>query len=160
MEKLVLLHFCVQLLFAIIYLVWQFFWDFCSEKTMTRIILIMDIFETIILVGTRFCNLSKMGILALGGFYIIEMILLFLQFIFADLGISIKVKRLFFIILYGFLFCYDVLNVNLIIKIIESDKFIYIDNFLRNSWFGELLSGILIAGFKILFVNWLKKEND
>ena len=25
----------------------------------------------------------------------------------------------------------------------ESDKFIYIDNFLRNSWFGELLSGIL-----------------
>jgi hypothetical protein len=140
--------------------VWQFLLDFCSEETMTRIIVFMDVFETIILVGTRFCNLSETGLYALGGFYVIEIILLILQLIFADLGISIKVKSIFFITLYVFLFAYDVLNINLIVLIIESKDFIYLDNFLKNTWFGELLSAIILAGFKILFAHWLKKENE
>jgi hypothetical protein len=127
---------------------------------MSRIIVFMDIFETIILVGTRFCNLSGIGTFALGGFYVIEIILLVLQLIFADLGESIKFKSIFFIILYVFLFSHDVLNINLILLIIESDTFAHLDNFLKNTWFGELLSAIILAAFKILFSHWLKKEND
>ena len=126
---------------------------------MARISVFMDFFETIILVGTRFCNLSEIGTYALGGFYIIEIILLILQFFFSDLGISIKIKSMIFVTLYIFLFSYDVLNVNLILKIIESDEFIYLDNFLKNSWIGELLFAIILAGFKILFSHWLKNEN-
>ena len=160
MEDLVLLHFFVQLLFAIIFLLWQFRFDFCSEKTMGHIIVFMNIFETVILIGTRFCNLSETGTYALGGFYVIEIIILILQFIFADFGVSIKIKNIFFIALYVFLFSYDVLNINLILTVIESDEFMSLDNFLKNTWFGKLLSSIILAAFKILFSRWLKKEND
>jgi len=160
MEKLVLIHFGVQLLFAIFYLLWQFLFDFCSEETMTRIIVFLDIFETIVLIGTRFCSLTETGIFALGGFYVIQIIILILQFIFADLGISIKIKSMFFIILYVFLFSYDVLNINLFLIVIESDEFASFDNFLKNTWFGELLSAIILAAFKIIFSHWLKTEND
>ena len=95
-----------------------------------------------------------------GSLFFYQNWLTFLLALWLSFLLTKAVKSIFFIRLYVFLFAYDVLNINLIVLIIESKDFIYLDNFLKNTWLGELLSAIILAGFKILFAHWLKKEND
>lgn len=160
MKYVLIINFAIQLIFAICYVLWQFNVFNFEEETMTHIIVFMDILETVILVITRFYKPEGIGKYMLAGFYILETVLLLLQLFFANLGISIKIKSILWIAFYVFLFALDIKDVNLITTAVKSEFVLSVDTFLQNSWFGEVVSAIILAGFKSLFAYWLEKENS
>ena len=128
----------------IIFLLYQFEVLNIREKSMVRWVRVTDILETVLLVITHIIPFSTKGAYGLGAFYILNVILLVMQFIFADWGIGRKILDVFWIGFYVLLFLMDVCKIGLpeIVAFISSSENIKALEFI----FNETILGKLILG--------------
>lgn len=115
-----------------------------------------DLLETVLLVITHIFTFSTYGAYGLGAFYILNIILLVLQFIFADWGLGRKILDLFWIAFYVILFLMDVCKIALpeIVSFISSSENISALEFL----FNDTIIGSLILGVAIPVIRTLVLE--
>lgn len=109
-EKILITNFVLQLLFSIGFILWQFDVYDLDDDVFARLLSALGLLETLILVFSRFIEISKMGKLFLAGFYILQIVMLALQFVFADWGIVWQIKSFLWIIFYIILFMIDIIN--------------------------------------------------
>lgn len=160
-DKVIIINLCAHLLFAVVYLLYQFeVWDI-SEDFMIHWVRLMNIIETALLVITRFCTFGKWGSIGLTAFYILNVILLILQFIFAEFGLGRKILDLVWISYYVVLFLVDVCKIS-ISQILEtfnnSKDFMAVDQFLSNSFFGKLIVSAVVPVIRGLIVDAIQRN--
>ena len=128
----------------IIFLLYQFDVLRIREKSMIRWVRVTNIFETVFLVITHIFSVSTKGAYGLGAFYILNIILLVLQFIYADWGVGRKILDFFWIGFYVILFLMDVCGISLaeIVTFVSSSENIKALEFI----FNETILGKLILG--------------
>lgn len=160
-EKILITNFVLQLLFSIGFILWQFDVYDLDDDVFARLLSALGLLETLILVFSRFIEISKMGKLFLAGFYILQIVMLALQFVFADWGIVWQIKSFLWIIFYIILFMIDIINYpifSVIFNKINIDVLIKVDGFLKNSWVGSVVKSMFLAGFKMIFDIYGLKE--
>ena len=129
-----------------------------SESSMTIWIRTLDVFETIIFIVLRFVQPSQIGLYCWAAFLVIQLLLLALQFIFAEWGGVARLKTILWIAFYVILFMIDILGIDVIGIVAQKigPTMVKADNYLANSWVGDLLASALIVVLK-----WfLGKEDD
>ena len=128
----------------IIFLLYQFDILRIREKSMIRWIRVTNVLETVFLIITHIFSFSTKGSYGLGAFYILNIILLVLQFIYADWGIGRKILDFFWIGFYVILFLMDVCGISLaeIVTFVSSSENIKALAFI----FNETILGKLILG--------------
>ncbi len=151
-DKLLIGHLILQAGWAIVFLIWQFVEIDIQESTWKTIIRFFNVIEVIVFIVTRFVSFGKWGALALCGFYIINILLLTLQFTFANWGMFQKMKDILWITYYVVLILVDIVHIDIIGMLIQSDIF------LRDSWIGGVIKSVIVAFAKL----WLdaKLKND
>lgn len=161
LDYILVIHFLVNLMFAIIFLLYQFDILNISENIMIYWCRFFSICETIILLITRFFDFGLFGSIGLGAFYIINIILLILQFIFAEFGAGRKLLDVFWITFYVLLFMNDVCNTS-IIQVIQQFRYTnelkQIDSFLNETFAGKLVIGIVAPVCRTLLLEAIHKE--
>lgn len=150
LDKVLLIHLAIEVVFEIFYLLWQFERIDFPEKTMQIIIAILNIFETVLLIMTRFMEYGSWGVFALGAWYIIITITLVMQFALADWGWRYKVQDVLWIGLYVHLFCIDIVHVNLISGLLSkySPALRDFGEKINGTFWGDLLKAVVIAVVK------------
>ena len=140
----------------VVFLLYQFEILNIDETSMIRWGRLTDLLETVLLVITHIFTFSTYGAYGLGAFYILNIILLVLQFIFADWGLGRKILDLFWIAFYVILFLMDVCKITLpeIVSFISSSENISALEFL----FNDTIIGSLILGVAIPVIRTLVLE--
>ena len=140
----------------VVFLLYQFGIININETSMIRWGRLTDLLETVLLVTTHIFTFSTYGAYGLGAFYILNIILLVLQFIFADWGLGRKILDLFWIAFYVILFLMDVCKITLseIVSFISSSENISALEFL----FNDTIIGSLILGVAIPVIRTLVLE--
>ena len=162
-EKILLINFIVQLVFSIFFVLWQlgvFTWD---EIVNIKILSMLDLYETIILVFSRFIDISGQGKLYLGAFYGLQIVMLSMQFIFAEWGIVAKIRTVLWIFFYIILFMIDIVDFpifNIIYSKINAEMLLACDNYLKDSWIGNVLEALILAFFKMIFDFYFLRKKD
>ena len=144
MDNIILGYLAGYSIHFVIYLLYQFEVLNIREKSMVRWVRVTDILETVLLVITHIIPFSTKGAYGLGAFYILNVILLVMQFIFADWGIGRKILDFFWIGFYVILFLMDVCGISLaeIVTFVSSSENIKALEFI----FNETILGKLILG--------------
>jgi hypothetical protein len=140
----------------VVFLLYQFEILNIDETSMIRWGRLTDLLETVLLVITHIFTFSTYGAYGLGAFYILNIILLVLQFIFADWGLGRKILDLFWIAFYVILFLMDVCKITLteIVSFISSSENISALEFL----FNDTIIGSVILGVAIPVIRTLVLE--
>lgn len=160
-DKILLGFMIYFLIFFFVFLLYQTGKIRLSESSMGHWIRANDVFETILLVLTRFLPFGFWGTFGLGAFYVLSIILLSLQFVFAEFGPGRKILDLMWIGFYVMLFMMDVLDVNVIQTIMQSEssqKAQLIDSFLKNSFLGKIIISIVTPIIRGLIIEAIKKN--
>ena len=122
-----------SIVFFVVFLLYQFEKIDLPESAMIHWCRVNDIFETILLILTRFIDFGLWGKFGLGTFYVLSIILLVLQLIYAEFGFGRKILDVLWIAFYVFLFMIDIFDVS-IAQIIDqvqySEDFQAVDSFL------------------------------
>ena len=129
----------------IIFLLYQFDVLRIREKSMIQWVRVTNILETVFLIITHIFSFSTKGSYGLGAFYILSIILLILQFIYADWGIGRKILDFFWIGFYVILFLMDVWGISLaeIVAFMNSSENIKALEYLFNETIlGKILLGV------------------
>ena len=140
----------------VVFLLYQFEILNIDETSMIRWVRLTNLLETALLVITHIFTFSTYGAYGLGAFYILNIILLVLQFIFADWGLGRKILDLFWIAFYVILFLMDACKITLpeIVSFISSSENISALEFL----FNDTIIGSLILGVAIPVIRTLVLE--
>lgn len=150
MNKILIGHTIIFFVYFVVYLLYQFEVLEIDEEVMIRVTRFSTAVETIILIATRFVSFERSGMFALGSFYAMNIILLALQFTFANWGIGRKILDLMWISFYVILFLIDVCGIpisTIIGKIVNSDIAL-IDIFFRDSYIGEIIFATIVPVLK------------
>lgn len=154
-DYILLIHTIIVFLASVYFLCWQFFDLSMSEDVMGKWIKVFDILELVVFIITRFINYGQLGRFSLGAFYIINMIILILQIVFAGFGTWQNFKSILWIVYYTCIFMNDVCNVNVIhVLIANSHNLRNVDEFLKSSWLGGVISSIILTLAKVIINNW------
>lgn len=147
LDKYLLIHLAIEIVFAVFYLSWQFERVSFPEKGMQLIIAILNLIETVLLVLTRFLPFSGWGAFALGAWYVLNTILLLMQFVLADWGWRYKVQDVLWIILYVNLFMHDVIGISIIHKLIAKygGNLIEFGEKIKGTYWGDIVKSIIIV---------------
>ena len=162
LDKALLIHLAIEIVFSVFYLFWQFERIEFPEKAMQVIISILNIFETVLLIMTRFMDYGSWGVFALGAWYILNTLLLVMQFVLADWGWRYKIQDVLWISLYVHLFCLDVVHVNLITGLVSkySPAILAFGEKINGTFWGDLLKGILLAVVKVVLNIFATVKSD
>ena len=145
----------------VVFLLYQFEILNIDETSMIRWVRLTNLLETALLVITHIFTFSTTGAYGLGEFYIPHIILLVLQFIFADWGFGRKILDLFWITLYVSLFLMDVCKIGLpeIVSFISSSENISALEFLFNDTIiGSLIFGVAIPVIRTLVLEAIHRN--
>ena len=129
----------------IFFLLYQFDVLRIREKSMIQWVRVTNILETVFLIITHIFSFSIKGAYGLGAFYVLSIILLILQFIYADWGIGRKILDFFWIGFYVILFLMDVCGISLaeIVAFMNSSENIKALEYLFNDTIlGKILLGV------------------
>ena len=146
-DYVLLIHAGIFLVHTLVFLLYQLDILSIDEDFMIICFRVLNVIETIILLVTRFVDYGPWGTFGLAAFYILNIILLVLQFIFADWGIGHKFSDCLWIAFYIFMFMLDIFKVNIV----------DIDAFLQNSFLGEVAKDIIV-GLAIPAIKALVKD--
>ncbi len=155
---------CYSVFFVIhfgVFLLYQFEVIRIREDSMIRWIRLVSVLETVFLAIIHIFAFSKYGRYSLAVFYILSILLLLLQFIFADWGFGQKVLDVFWVLFYVALFTHDVCGVSLaemIAFFTESENFELINNFLKNTFVGDVLLGVLIPVLRTVILQAIHRK--
>ena len=162
LDYILVIHFLVNLVFAIIFLLYQFDILNISENIMIYWCRFFSICETIILLITRFFAFGLFGSIGLGAFYIINIILLILQFIFAEFGAGRKILDVFWITFYVLLFMSDVCDIS-VVQVLQQfadlNELKSIDSFLNETFVGKLVIAIIAPVCRALILEAIHRED-
>ena len=153
LDKVLLFHLAIQIVFAIFYLKWQFTEMEVPSRVMQSIISVLNLFETVLLILTRFMPFSKWGVFALGAWYVLELIILLMQFVLAKWGWQYKLLDIFWISLYIILFSHDVFHINLIHQFFAKfgPTLMSFGETINGTFWGDVLKSIILFVVKIVF---------
>lgn len=146
--------------FSIMFLLYQFDKIKLKETTMIHWCRINAIIETLLLILTRFFDFGQLGAYGLGTFYVLNIILLIMQMIYAEFGAGRKFLDFLWIVFYVLLFMVDVCDVSIaqiIGGIQSSEDYQAIDTFLKDSFLGKLIIGIVTPIIRGLIVEAINK---
>lgn len=162
LDKALLAHLAIEIIFAVIYLLWQFDKFDMDDKAMQCVIAVLNIIETVLLIMTRFMDYGSWGVFALGAWYVLNTILLVMQLVLADWEWTFKVQDVLWIALYVHLFCIDVLHVNLITGLFSkySPAIFDFGEKIKGTFWGDLISSLLIALIKGVFNIFITAKSD
>ena len=144
-----------------VFLLYQFEVIRIREDSMILWVRLVSILETVFLVVIHIFSFSKYGRYALAVFYILSILLLLLQFIFADWGFGQKVLDAFWVLFYVALFAHDVCGISLaemIAFFTESENFKLINNFLKNTFVGDIILGVLIPVLRTVVLQAIHRK--
>ena len=113
-DKFLLAHLIIEAVFAIVYLLWQFDKIDIDDKAIQVVIALLNLFETILLILTRFIECGRVGTISLGIWYILNLILLVMQLSLTDWDRRFKVQNIVWILFYIIMFSNDIVHINLI----------------------------------------------
>ena len=147
-DYVLLIHAGIFLIHSAIFLLYQFEVLDIDEDFMITTVRILNVIETIILVVTRFVAFGPWGTFVLAAFYILNIMLLVLQFVFADFGVGHKFLDCLWIVFYIFMFTIDVLGVSIV----------DIDSFLHNSFLGDIIIGFAVPAVKGVITDVLRRK--
>lgn len=161
LDYVLVIYFIVNLIFAILFLLYQFDILDIPEEIMIHWCRFFSICETVILITTRFFDFGTWGAIGIGAFYILNIILLVLQFIFAEFGAGRKILDILWIAFYVMLFLVDICNISTM-QIIEQFKYAEelksVDAFLSESFLGKLIISIIAPVCRGLIVEAINRE--
>ena len=153
-------HFVIQFIFITVYMFWHFNKLDVDTSTIMAPTAVLDVFETIILVMTRFTGFTKWSLIAQAAFYIL---MIGQHAIYAaDRSkpiIGYRLESVFWIAFYLCFFLFDVEHINVlmiagskIMNLISSSQINLkqVDTFLKDSWIGGVLTSLLIALVKFI----------
>ena len=161
MNEFILFFASIYFVFFIIFLLYQFDVIRIRSKNVIIWCRILNVLETIILVTTRFIVLDPLSKFGLGAFYVLNSILLILQFIYGEFGAGRKILDFFWIGFYVLLFLSDICNISIVqmIQFLQNNESIVaLSNFLENSVFGKILVAIFIPVIRSLIIEAIKDE--
>lgn len=133
-------------IFFIFFLLYQFDIVSIKDKTIFRWLRVANILETILLIIVHIFSFSIYGTYGLAAFYILNAILLLLQFIFADWGIGRKILDIFWLCFYALLFAIDIFKISLvdIVSYISNSENLKVLNYIfEDTFIGKLIIGII-----------------
>lgn len=148
--------------FFITFLLYQFGKIKLRESAMIHWCRANEILETILLIITRFVSFGVFGKFGLAAFYVLTIILLILQCIYAEFGFGRKLLDGFWILFYVFLFLIDICDISvaqIIGQVQSSEDFIAIDSFLKDSFFGQLIIAGVAPAIRILIIEAVNKNS-
>lgn len=161
LDVFVVVYSSIYIIYFIVFLLYQFDIIDVSETLMIWWTRFLNVVETVILISIRFFELGNKGIIALAIFYILNVVLLVLQFIFSEFGIGRKILDIFWIGFYVILFLIDICNIN-ITQIIQSVSSIEgladIDSFLKDSFIGKAIIAIVAPVIRTLILEAIHKN--
>ena len=163
LDKVLFAYLAIVIVWSVIYLSWQFEKIDIDEKTMQVIIAILTIFETVLLIMTRFMEFGSWGVFALGSWYVLNTILLVMQFVLANWGWKYKVQDIIWIALYVHLFCIDVIHVNLIAGLFSKycPAIFAFGEKIKDTYWGDLIKCVFLALVKgVLNIIITAKSDD
>lgn len=134
-DYILLIHAGIFLIHSVTFLLYQFEILDIDEDLVINCVRILNIIETVILIVTRFLDFGPWGSFGLGAFYILNIILLVLQLVFADFDIGRKLLDCIWVIFYIFMFMLDICHISIV----------DIDSFLNKSFFGSVIRDIIVA---------------
>ena len=134
-DYVLLIHAGIYLIHSVVFLLYQFEILDIDEDFMINWVRILNVIETIILLTTRFVDFGPWGTFGLGAFYVLNIILLVLQFIYANWGIGQKFFDCLWIAFYIFMFSLDIFHISIL----------DIDTFLHDSFVGDVIQAIIVG---------------
>lgn len=146
-NNIIIAYLIFFLIHTIVFLLYQFEIVRIRERSIVYWIRVVNIIETLFLAITHIFTFSSYGVYCLGTIYLLNIILLVLQFIFAEWGVGRKVLDFFWIGFYVLLFLIDILNIGLpeIVSHFSSSEVIQVINFI----FSDTIIGKLILAVAI-----------
>ncbi len=163
MDYFILANLAICFAWTIPYLMWQCDRIHAKEQTWTWIIRFADLVETIMLVLTRFVPYGFYGTIALAAFYIVQVIMLVLQFVFADWGALARVKSFLWILFYIFFFLVDIVHVDLLQYLINAPFMVSISESIKGISIDATVIELIIMLIKLiiaLLTRTKKKEEE
>lgn len=144
-----------------VFLLYQFEIFDVDEDIVSYWLRFTNILETAFLIYTRFVAFSNRGTIGLAIIYILNIILLVLQFIFADWGIGHKFLDLLWIAFYALLFSIDVCKVTLaeVVYFISSTESSKIITFIfENTIIGKILLSIITPVIRTVLLEAIRQN--
>lgn len=157
----IIIHLFIETIFSVFYLLWQFDRLSISENVIKTTINFLNYIETVILILTIFLDYGTWGTFGLGAWYVLNSILLILQFSLAEWGWLQKVKDVFWLLFYAYLFLLHVLHIDAIAEISKryGASVLAFGASLRGNLWGDILKAIIIATIKLAF-SFLSRKID
>lgn len=163
LDKVLLVFLAIQFIFAIVYLLYQFEKIDIDDKVIQCVITFLNIIETVLLIMTRFMDYGRWGLFALGSWYVLNTIMLVMQLVLAEWNWTFKVQNVLWIGFYVFLFCLDILHINLIMGLLSkySPTLLAFGERIQGTFWADLIKALLIALIKgVLSILVTAKSDD
>jgi len=160
-DSFIYLYLVFFFIHSVFYLLYQFDVLKIRDKTMIKWIRVTDLCETILLVVTHIFGFSVEGSYGLGAFYILNFLLLMLQFIFDDWDPGRKILDFFWMGFYVILFLIDVCGISMteIVCFISKTESIRAIEFLfEETIIGNLLIGVITPVLRTIILEAIHRN--
>lgn len=157
-----LVHLAIEVIFEVFYLAWQFDRIDVDEKVVQVIIAILNTFETTLLIVSRFRPYTGWGTFALAAWYVLNTIMLCMQFALADWGWRHKVQDVLWISLYVCLFLHDVHGIHPILEILGriSEPLMAFGEKIDGTFWGDVIKSIILFLVKAVWNLFATVKSD
>ena len=160
-DKIIIVYTIGFFIHSVVFLLYQFEVVGIAERQMGCWIRFSNIVETVFLVLIHTFTPSRYGKWCIAAFYLLSILLLVLQLIFAEGGLGQKILDAIWIGFYVILFAYDICGIGLaemISCLTELENFKLLNNFLKNTFVGDIVLGVLIPVLRAAIIQVMQRE--